>query len=192
MTMFRVHRQPRRRLHGRARLGSTKSGHWLAETSKGDSTIPRIKKLRRASLDEVKITREGDSAIIENPEPLVGTMHLRIGAEVQQMSDIEILKSFNEVIAAQKESLRQDDNTVIEIPVGKRRLSSPIEAINGFRTEMSFAASSRTMRTASRRSPIPMVLPAAPPSSDRRNYGSTAMVAWQAVLARIFETVVAK
>ncbi len=81
--------------------------------------MPRVKKPRRASLDEVKITREGDTAIIENADPLIGGMHLRLGAKVQQMSDLEILKRFNEIIAAQEESLRRYDNTVIEIPIGK-------------------------------------------------------------------------
>ena len=81
--------------------------------------MPRIKKPRRASLDEVRITREGDAAIIENADPLVSAMQLRIGPQVIQMTDVEILSVFNDVMASQEQALREYDNTLVEIPVGK-------------------------------------------------------------------------
>jgi len=84
--------------------------------------MPRIKKPRRASLDEVRITREGDAAIIENADPLVSAMQLRIGPQVIQMTDVEILSVFNDVMASQEQALREYDNTLVEIPVGKSQV----------------------------------------------------------------------
>jgi hypothetical protein len=73
-------------------------------------------------LDEVTIWRDGDSAVIEFADENVGTVYLRLGPEVQQMSDIEILEKHNQVVEAQNELLHQYDNTVIEIPVGKPQI----------------------------------------------------------------------
>ena len=84
--------------------------------------MPRIKKPRRDSLDEVRITREGDAAIIENADPLVSAMQLRIGPQVIQMTDVEILSVFNDVMASQEQALREYDNTLVEIPVGKSQV----------------------------------------------------------------------
>jgi len=84
--------------------------------------MPRIKKPRRASLDEVRITREGDAAIIANADPLVSAMQLRIGPQVIQMTDVEILSVFNDVMASQEQALREYDNTLVEIPVGKSQV----------------------------------------------------------------------
>jgi len=84
--------------------------------------LPRTKKPRRASLDEVKITREGDVAVIENADPSVSTTHLTIGPQVQSMTDAEILATFNSVIASQEALLMEHDGTAIEIPVGKSQV----------------------------------------------------------------------
>ena len=84
--------------------------------------MPRIKKPRRASLDEVRISREGDAAIIENADPLISAMQLRIGPQVIQMTDVEILSVFNDVMASQEQALREYDNTLVEIPVGKSQV----------------------------------------------------------------------
>ena len=61
----------------------------------------RLKKPQKASFDQVKITREGEYAIIENADPTVSVMHLKIGTEIRQMSDQDILDLFNDVIDAQ-------------------------------------------------------------------------------------------
>ena len=47
----------------------------------------RIKKPRRASPDEVRISRSGEEAIIAFADPTISTTHLRIGPHVQQTSD---------------------------------------------------------------------------------------------------------
>lgn len=47
----------------------------------------RIKKPRQASPDEVKISRESDSAVIEFADRTISTTHFKIGPQVRHMSD---------------------------------------------------------------------------------------------------------
>ena len=47
-----------------------------------------------ARLDEVTITREGDSAVIHCKEEGIRTTHLKIGPEIAGMSDEAILELF--------------------------------------------------------------------------------------------------
>ena len=60
----------------------------------------RIKKPRHASLDEVKISREDDGAVIEFADPTISTTHFKIGRQVRQMPDQAILNMFNDMISA--------------------------------------------------------------------------------------------
>lgn len=82
----------------------------------------RPKKPCRAAFDQVRITREGGSAIIEHADATVSTTSLTIGPGIDQMSDHDILALYNAVIASQEQLLREWDNTVTEIPVGKPQL----------------------------------------------------------------------
>lgn len=84
--------------------------------------MPRIKKPQQASLDEVRIKREGEDAVITFIDESIGGMHLRLGPEVQQMTDIQILGCFNEVVAAMDAGVDAWDRTVVEIPVGKPQI----------------------------------------------------------------------
>jgi hypothetical protein len=82
------------------------------------------KRPRIARLDQVRISRDGEDAIIEFRDPTISTTHLRIGPRVQQMSDEEILLVFNQTIAAQ---IRNRDElgeyVAIEVPVGSPQLA---------------------------------------------------------------------
>ena len=82
----------------------------------------RMKKPRRASMDEVRITREGEFAIIENADPTVSVMHLKIGTEIRLMSDQEILDLFNDVIASQDQLRAEHENIVTEILPGRPQI----------------------------------------------------------------------
>ena len=62
--------------------------------------MPRMKKPRRASLDEVRIERDGAYAVITFADERVGGTQLKLGPEVQKMSDAEILERFNEIVTA--------------------------------------------------------------------------------------------
>ena len=91
-----------------------------------------MKKPRIARLDQVRISRDGEDAIIEFLDAATATTHLRIGPQVQQMTDEEVLLVFNQVIAAQ---IRNRDElgeyVAVEIPVG----SPQVERFPGTTTE---------------------------------------------------------
>ena len=84
--------------------------------------MPRVKKPRRASPDEVRIERDGEYAVINFADDTVGGMNLKLGPEVQRMSDLDILERFNEVVAVTEASIDSWDQTVIEVPVGKPQI----------------------------------------------------------------------
>jgi len=74
-------------------------------------------------MDEVKITREGEYAVIENADPTVSVTQLKIGSEIQQMSDQDILDLFNDVIASQEQLRAEHENIVTEIPPGRPQIT---------------------------------------------------------------------
>lgn len=76
----------------------------------------RIKKPRRASPDEVRISRSGEEAIIAFADPTISTTHLRIGPHVQQISDQAILDMFNDMMDVRDQLVAEWENVVIEIP----------------------------------------------------------------------------
>jgi hypothetical protein len=83
----------------------------------------RPKKPRRASLDEVRITRETDTAVIEFTDPAISGVHFRLGHPVHAMSDREILEEFNAMLEARDEFAARFDNKVVEIPIGKPQIT---------------------------------------------------------------------
>ncbi len=76
----------------------------------------RTKKPRPASPDEIRITREGDTAIIEYADSSIAVVHLRIGPALPSMTDAEILGMYNEGLEAQAEIAASMDPTLTEIP----------------------------------------------------------------------------
>ena len=82
----------------------------------------RTKNPRRSSIDEVVITREGDTAIIEHADPAVSVTHFKIGPQIDSMSDAAILEFFNLAIEGQEELAAEYDNTVTEIPPGRPQI----------------------------------------------------------------------
>ena len=63
----------------------------------------RRKRPHVASLDEVRITREGDEAIIEYADERVWTTRLKLGPAVQHMTDEEIHDRWNEGVLTQEQ-----------------------------------------------------------------------------------------
>jgi hypothetical protein len=94
--------------------------------------MPRKKKPRIARLDQVRISRDGEDAIIEFLDTGIATTHLTIGPQVQQMTDDEILLLFNQTIAAQ---IRNRDElgeyVAVEVPSG----SPQVERFAGTMTD---------------------------------------------------------
>lgn len=76
-----------------------------------------------ASPDEVRITRDGNAAIIEYGDPNIATTHFTIGAEkLATMTDADILAMWNEGIEATDEFRRSLTYVATEIPVGQPQL----------------------------------------------------------------------
>ena len=83
----------------------------------------RLKKPIRATIDQVRITREGTTAIIEHADETISGVNLTIGEAIRSMSDCDILDVYNDVLAAQEQSLRDWDNTVTEVPIGQPQIA---------------------------------------------------------------------
>jgi hypothetical protein len=75
-----------------------------------------------ARLDEVKITREGDSAVIEYKEAGVPTTHLTIGPQIADMSDEAILELFNDTLRAQAQLAAEYKHVAVEVPLGSPQI----------------------------------------------------------------------
>lgn len=94
--------------------------------------MPRKKRPRIARPDQVRISREGEEAVVEFLDGSTAMTHLRVGAQVQDMTDEAILLLFNHVIAAQ---IRNRDElgeyVAVEVPAG----SPQVERFPGTTTD---------------------------------------------------------
>ena len=75
-----------------------------------------------ARLDEVSITREDDSAVIQYKEAGVPTTHLKIGPEITGMSDEAILELFNDTLRAQAQLAAEYKHVAVEVPLGSPQI----------------------------------------------------------------------
>lgn len=75
-----------------------------------------------ASLDEVKISRHGQEAVIEYTDERIWTTHLKLGPEVQSMTDQQILDRWNDLVRAQEEAREEYVHVAVEIPPGKPQI----------------------------------------------------------------------
>ena len=82
--------------------------------------MPLMKRPYVVSADQVRITREGDDAVIEYADDTVATTHLKMGADkLTAMTDEELLDFWNHHIAAREDDRQSSSYTATEIPVGK-------------------------------------------------------------------------
>ena len=85
--------------------------------------MPRPRRPHRASPDEIKITRDGDYAIIAYADENVATTHLKMGRDrLELMTDDQILDFWNDGIDARDEAMADYDHVAVEIPRGKPQL----------------------------------------------------------------------
>ena len=85
--------------------------------------VPMRKKApRQASLDEVRITREGGIAVIEHADPNVSVSRVSIGPLLKTMSDAAVLDLFNRMIEAQEKIAAGYDRVAVEIPPGRPQI----------------------------------------------------------------------
>jgi len=78
----------------------------------------RLKKPTRAIIDQVRITREGNDAIIDYADAGIAGTRLTIGPDIATMTDRDIIDVFNGILAAQERLLAAWDKTVTEEPPG--------------------------------------------------------------------------
>lgn len=76
------------------------------------------KKPYQTTLDQVRISRQKDTAVIEYLDPSVVTTHFTIGPQVQTMSDQELLDIFNETIRTREEFAAANPYVAVEVPPG--------------------------------------------------------------------------
>lgn len=82
----------------------------------------RIKRPRVASPDEVRISREGEAALIEFADTSIASTHLTIGPGIADMTEQEILECYNDCVRAQDHLRATYQHIAIEIPVGKPQI----------------------------------------------------------------------
>ena len=82
----------------------------------------RKKRPRQASPDQVRISREGETAVIEYADPTVRVVNLRVGPSLAEMTDAEVLELFNDMLEAQAEIAAGVDPTLTEIPLGRPQI----------------------------------------------------------------------
>jgi hypothetical protein len=87
------------------------------------SLMPRLKKPHIATLDEVRITREADAAIIEYHDATVASTRLLLGQGAHSLSDAAILEIFNSTILARERAVSEHGNVVREVPRGMSQVS---------------------------------------------------------------------
>ena len=82
----------------------------------------RLKKPTRAIIDQVRITREGNDAIIGYADAGIAGTRLTIGPDLATMTDRDIIDVFNGILAAQEQILAACDKTVTEEPPGEKQI----------------------------------------------------------------------
>ena len=83
----------------------------------------RLKRPHPTSLDQVRITREGDIAVIEYADPGIRRVNVRFGPRLAVMTDADVLESFNAMLEAQAEFAASVDRTLTEIPPGRPQIA---------------------------------------------------------------------
>lgn len=82
----------------------------------------RFRRPPQSSIDQVRISRNGEVAIIEYADPAYGTVNLTLGPMIKTLTDHEILDVYNDIIAAQEASIADPANRPIEIPKGRPQI----------------------------------------------------------------------
>ena len=93
----------------------------MNETEAG-KCVSRNEKPYVATLDQVRISREGEYGIIEYIESNVSGVQLKIGPKIQGMSDQEILDCHNRILRMQKQLALEYEHIAIEIPEGRPQI----------------------------------------------------------------------
>jgi len=80
------------------------------------------RRLRAVSPDEVKLSREGETAIFTYADTNMGGFNLQIGPQIHEMSDEELLELHNEQVESILARRDSYEHVAVEIPVGKPQI----------------------------------------------------------------------
>ena len=80
--------------------------------------MTRLKRPVTARLDEVIITRDVESVVIDYIDTTIGGVNLTIGPQLRHMTDLEVLDLHNDVLRAQQLSVANNKHAAVEIPEG--------------------------------------------------------------------------
>ena len=73
-------------------------------------------------LDQVHITRAGDTAIMDHADGSVSRAHIPIGPGITSMTDADIVSMYNGILDAQSALLQEWEKTVVEEPPGEPQI----------------------------------------------------------------------
>jgi len=73
-------------------------------------------------LDEVTVTRQGETAIVDYKEKGLPGTHLTIGPEIESMTDAEIVELYNDTLRAEAELAANYKHVVVEVPLGSPQI----------------------------------------------------------------------
>ena len=82
----------------------------------------RPKKPTHVLIDQVRITRDGETATIDHADPNLSGAHLTIGPQIAAMTDADIVAMYNDVLDSQWGLLQEWDKTVVEEPPGEPQI----------------------------------------------------------------------
>jgi hypothetical protein len=82
----------------------------------------RLRNPTRAIVDQVRISREGNDAIIDYADAGISGTRITIGPDITTMTDREIIDVFNGILAAQDRLLAAWDKTVTEEAPGEKQM----------------------------------------------------------------------
>ena len=82
----------------------------------------RPKRPTHVLIDQVRITREGDTATIDHADANAPGAHLTIGPGIASMTDADIVAMYNDILDAQWALLQEWDKTVVEEPPGEPQI----------------------------------------------------------------------
>ena len=77
---------------------------------------------RQILLDQVRITREGNDAIIDHANANVSGARIVIGPGIASMSDAEIVEMYSQILDSQWRLLEEWDKTVVEEPPAEKQI----------------------------------------------------------------------
>lgn len=82
----------------------------------------RPKKQTHILIDQVRITREGNDAIIDHADANLSGARIAIGPGIATMTDADIVEMYNDILDSQSALLEAWDKTVVEEPPGEKQI----------------------------------------------------------------------